>query len=142
MEIRRGDIFYIKPECKSVPYGDTVPTSRPAIIVSNNKNNKYSDYIEIVFLTTRYKKPLPTHVTIDTNVESTALCEQVHTINVQRLDKFMMEVPSYKMKEIDQALMVSMGLDFPSGGGNSAEEVNYKDLYNTLIDKLIQSKIV
>ena len=51
---------------------------RPAVVVSNDMCNRYSPVITVVFLTTREKKDLPTHVQIKSSrYDSTALCEQV-----------------------------------------------------------------
>ena len=58
-DIRRGDIFYIKNDDNAV--GFEQKKTRPAIIVSNNANNRASGVVEIVYLTTSQKhRPLPT----------------------------------------------------------------------------------
>lgn len=116
--IRRGDIYYIKPAARSTPNGVDELTARPAIVVSNNKNNLYSDYIEIVFLTTRYKRKLPTHVEIASAPRpSTALCENIQTINVERLSNYVAKATAKEMREIDAALAISVGLDIYAAAG-------------------------
>lgn len=68
---QRGDIICIKGKEN---YKEGEKKNRLAIIVSNNANNRHSDYIEIVYLTTKPKTKLPTHVTIrSTGTVSTAL---------------------------------------------------------------------
>ena len=47
-DIRRGDIFYIKNDDNAV--GFEQKKTRPAIIVSNNANNRASGVVEIVYL--------------------------------------------------------------------------------------------
>ena len=46
---QRGDIFYIKGIENDKVGGRK---NRPAVVVSNNANNRHSDRIEIVYLTT------------------------------------------------------------------------------------------
>ena len=93
MQIFRCDIFYIENNYHND--GATISGSRPAIIVSNNLCNKHSDFVEVVYLTSKERKPMPTHVNVICKVPSTASCTQD------------------EMKEIDKALMVSLGLDDP-----------------------------
>lgn len=83
MEIKRGDIWYVsKDNCT----GCEQAAGRPAIIVSNEKNNACAETVEVVYLTTQPKKDLPTHVLIRSSErESTALCEQITTVSVDRL---------------------------------------------------------
>ena len=59
-KIRRGDIYYID---KYPTIGSEQQAGRPAIIVSNEKNNQHSSTVEVVYLTTQPKADLPTHVT-------------------------------------------------------------------------------
>ena len=61
-EIKRGDIWYIESGYNTV--GSEQRPGRPAIVVSNDRNNEYSSTLEVVYLTTQPKHDLPTHVTI------------------------------------------------------------------------------
>lgn len=88
MNIYRGDIFYIKKNDNNRFQGSEQYDERPAIIVSNNKCNEFSPVVEVVYLTTQEKKPLPTHVEVMCRVPSTALCEQVFSINKGRLSGY------------------------------------------------------
>ena len=73
-EIERGDIWYMESGYNTV--GSEQRPGRPAIVVSNDRNNEHSSTLEVVYLTTQPKHDLPTHVTIrSTNRESIALCE-------------------------------------------------------------------
>lgn len=61
MEIKRGDIWYVSKDNYT---GCEQAAGRPAIIVSNEKNNACAETVEVVYLTTQPKKDLPTHVLI------------------------------------------------------------------------------
>lgn len=119
-DIRRGEIFYIArggASCGSEQYAD-----RPAVVVSNDENNKHSGIIEVAYLTTQPKTELPTHVTIrSTGRVSTVLCEQVTSVSVERVNNYIGQVSEQEMKNIDIALMISLQLD---GDSKSHKQYN------------------
>lgn len=82
------------------------------MVVSNNANNRHSDRIEIVYLTTQPKADLPTHVTIrSTGQVSTALCESVNTVHEDRFENYAGKCTEQEMEHIDIALMTSLGIE-------------------------------
>lgn len=110
-DIKRGDIWYIglpddeQTECSLQHSG------RPAIIVSNDACNKYSSVIEVVYLTTRKKKWLPTHVVITSaSKTSTALCEQITSVTIDKLLRQDGHCTAHEMRRINKALAVSLGI--------------------------------
>lgn len=109
MNVFRGDIFFV-----SKLYGNTSSEQddgRPAVIVSNNIGNQHSSVVEVVYLTTRDKKPLPTHTNIMCRVPSTALCEQVTSVSKERLGDFIRSATAEEMAAIDEALKISLDLN-------------------------------
>lgn len=95
---------------------------RPAVVVSNDENNKHSGVIEVVYMTTQPKTDLPTHVTIrSTGRISTVLCEQVSSVSTERVNNYIGQVSEQEMKNIDIALMISLQLD---NGGKSSKQYN------------------
>lgn len=110
-ELHRGEIYYISRGGGS-PQGSEQYPDRPAVIVSNEKNNKYSTTVEVVYMTTQPKNDLPTHTTIrSTGRISTVLCEQVYTVAVERIGDYIGQVSEQEMTNIDIALMISLALD-------------------------------
>ncbi len=109
MEVYRGDIFFVtgyKAEKDSEQKRD-----RPAVVVSNEKANKFSPVIEVVFLTSAEKaRWLPTHVDVMCQIPSVPLCEQITSISKSRLGDFVRSCTDEEMNKIDEALMVSLGL--------------------------------
>lgn len=115
-EYRRGDIYYIENSGKKT--GSEIMKDRPAIIVSNDANNKRSPVLEVVFLTSKPKADLPTHVTIrSTGRQSEALCEQPTPISVERIGNYVATATEQEMKNIDIALEIALSLNM------SAEQV-------------------
>lgn len=128
----RGDIWFVKGGKAIVgcePWGD-----RPAVIVSNNKGNKTSPNVEVVFLTTKDKRYLPTHAKVLGKSPSIALCENVQTVSKDRLMDYIRTCTKKEMKQIDKALLCSFGLE-------NEEDYLYKKLYEQLINKLAGVKL-
>lgn len=81
------------------------------MIVSCDANNKHSDVLEVVFLTSAPKKDLPTHVTIrSTGRKSEALCEQPTPVSVERINNFVGKASEKEMEQIDIALLIGLGI--------------------------------
>lgn len=108
-EFYRGEIFYIHNESKYS--GNEQGGYRPAVIVSNDIGNNVAPILEVVYLTTQEKKPLPTHVKIcSAKYPSIALCEQIDTVNKDKVGDYIGQCSMAEMKKIDAALAVSIGI--------------------------------
>ena len=108
-DIIRGEIYYVKSSSDAV--GCEQSGTRPAIIVSNDVGNKYSTIKEVVFLTTRAKPSMPTHVIINTSIEpSIAMCEQITTVDDQRIKEYIGKCSKCEMQHINAALAISLAL--------------------------------
>lgn len=108
-EVRRGDIFYVGGGYTT---GGEQGANRPAVIVSNNIGNRYAPIVEVVYLTTRRKTSLPTHVRINSAKRpSIVLCEQVTTVSKSRLERWLGHVAAKEMREINKAIKRSLALD-------------------------------
>ena len=137
-ECVRGDIYYIVREDKN----------RPAVIVSNDMNNRYSPYVEIVYLTTAEKKPMPTHVEVMVKQLSTAQCENIYTIPKTQLGSYITTCTDKEMQDIDKALCVSLEIKMPAKNAVSEQEISalqtelsvMKRMYTELLDMVIEGK--
>lgn len=107
--IKRGDIYYIRDTRQSV--GSEQRADRPAVIVSNNTNNKHSGVYEVVYMTTQPKTDLPTHFIIASALKpSTVLCEQISSVYEDRIGEWIGTLTPEEMKALDQCLRVSIGI--------------------------------
>lgn len=120
---KRGEIYYFSlGDLKEV--GSEQRGGRPGIIVSNNSNNLHSECVEVVLLTTKQKKSLPTHVEVNTSkFPSIALCEQVKTYSKQRLGEYLGVITSEEWLAINDALSISLDLP-PVIGADRTKEVD------------------
>lgn len=105
---KRGDIYwaYIPETSENVYCG-----KHPVLIVSNNIENKYNSVVIVCPLTTKIKPHRPTHVYVEVDEPSTVICEQVNSLNKRCLRGLLGLLSPRKMREIDEALMISLGLD-------------------------------
>ena len=127
-EVKRGDIFYItysKNFNDSYSY-DT--TGRPGVIVSDDHLNRGSEYVEVVYLTTKIKRDMPTHVDVFCKTPSTALCETIHTVEKDRIGTYVRTVSDEEMEGIERGLRRSLGMNVPVTSVNDAEPNNYMGL--------------
>lgn len=108
MEVYRGDIYYIEDNYRTE--GSEQRPGRPALVVSNDTGNHFSNMVSVVWLTTAEKKPLPTHCEVISRIPSTAICEQVVTISQSRLGEYIKTATEAEMKEVDKCLMIALGL--------------------------------
>ena len=89
---------------------------RPCIVVSNNKANMYSPNVIVVPLTSRNKKPLPTHYTMQPTrlnglkVASTALAEQIITLSKTMIKKVVGKVDEEHIDNINHIIKESISL--------------------------------
>ena len=108
MQIKRGEIWYVE---KGSAIGSEQASGRPAVVISNDLNNTHSPTVEVVYLTTKPKHNLPTHVTIRSLRRiSTALCEQITTVAVERIGNYYGRVTADEMEGIESAIRISLGL--------------------------------
>lgn len=109
-EFHRGEVYYYSYG-KNIEVGSEQSAGRPCIIVSNEQNNEHSSLVTIIPVTSKDKKPLPTHVSFDIEVvHGTALAEQVTTISKERLMTYCGEIDDKTQREIDKALQIQLGL--------------------------------
>lgn len=124
MDFVRGSIWYVESGYST---GSEQRPGRPAIIVSNDVNNKHSSTVEMVYLTTAPKHDLPTHVTIrSTSRVSTAICEQITTVATERIGSYCGTVTDAEMSSIETAMLISLGLA-PAAGADSMPEARSEE---------------
>ena len=111
-QITRGDIYFAD---LSPVVGSEQGGLRPVLVIQNNVGNKYSPTVIIAAITSQLSKAkIPTHVELPAHIynlpkDSVVLLEQIRTIDKRRLDEKVSTVDFKKMKEVDKAILVSLG---------------------------------
>lgn len=111
--VKRGEIYYAD---LSPVVGSEQGGVRPVLILQNDVGNHYSPTVIVAAITTQVQKNnLPTHVLLTREEtplahDSIILLEQVRTIDKRRLQDRITQLKASRMKQIDRALRVSLGL--------------------------------
>lgn len=110
-EISRGEIYYAD---LSDTVGSEQEGQRPVLILQNDKGNQYSTTTIVAAITSsKKKKPLPTHVSLTADgleKRSIVLLEQLRTVDIQRLGRYVGTASQEEMDAVDKAAAVSLGL--------------------------------
>ena len=105
---KRGDVFLIR--CTDT-IGSEQNGIRPAVVIQNNRSNHRSPTTIVAMITSKKKKPMAFHVKLNNpnlTKNSCVLLEQVRTISVDRLNKYICTLDDSEMTEIDKALKISL----------------------------------
>ena len=115
MIINRGDIFLADLDPVK---GSEQGKKRPCLVVQNDTANRFSPNTIIVPITSHIPdKFYPTVVVVRTiesglPMESAILCSQIRAISVRdRVVKKIGALSQSKMKEVDEALKTSLGIE-------------------------------
>ena len=107
--IKRGDIYYIRDTRQGS--GSEQRADRPAVIVSNDANNKHSGVYEVVYMTTKPKTDLPTHFITNSALKtSTVLCEQISSVYEERIGEWIGTLTPEEMEMLNKCLAVSVAI--------------------------------
>lgn len=110
-DLKRGQIYYIE---NANAVGHQEQKTRPAVIVSNDKCNKFSTVVEMVLLTSKINtgKHLPTHVLINgCKYPSVAKCEAITPVNVGEIGQYIGKCTVEEIKALNKALLISLGME-------------------------------
>lgn len=115
MPMWRGDIYWVD---LGTPKGSEQGGRRPALIIQNDTGNTYSPTTILAAITSKQKRLYPFHVEITAeesglSEDSIVLLEQLRTINQDRLISKIGTLHGAKMRQVDEALKVSLGLSPP-----------------------------
>ena len=118
MEVHRGEVFYAD---LSPVVGSEQGGIRPVLIVQNEIGNRHSPTVIAAAITSRLDKArLPTHINIraaDTGLakDSVVLLEQIRVLDKSRLGEYIGHLEAGRMKDVEYAMAVSLGLFDDSG---------------------------
>lgn len=106
--MHRGEVYLAD---FGMSHGHVQSGIRPVVIIQNETGNKYSPTVIVAPLTSRSKKPIPTHcVTYATGLRSTVLTECIKTLDKSWLGRRLGQLTLHEMEALDRALAISIGL--------------------------------
>ena len=113
MKVRRGDIVLVDLDPKK---GSEQGKTRPALVIQNDTGNRYSPTTIVAPLTSSYEKVYPVNVEVRSEgtaleKDSVVLLNQIATVDIEaRIIKRLGRLSDEKMKEVDEAIKLSLGL--------------------------------
>src|SRR5699024_5305007 len=111
--MKRGEVYLAD---LSPVQGSEQGGKRTVVIIQNDVGNKFSPTLIVPAITGKIDKAkIPTHVEVNGEkynykTDSVILQEQIRTIDKTRLQEKLTYLDNKKMKEVDAALSISLGL--------------------------------
>jgi mRNA interferase MazF len=96
---KRGEIWQVSLEPVA---GHEIGKTRPALIISNDKNNEYSSTVTLIPITGSVESGLP--------LDSKLKCNQIRTIDKSRLSKVVGEIPDEIINKVEKAILIHVGI--------------------------------
>lgn len=108
----RGEIWVVSLE---PVMGHEIGKTRPAIVISNNRNNEFASTVTIIPVTSNMVKVYPFEVFVSKvasglSTDSKIKCNQIRTIDKVRLIKKISDLGDKYLKEIEKALLIHLGI--------------------------------
>jgi mRNA interferase MazF len=108
---RRGEIYFVD---FSPSRGSEQAGVRPGLIIQNNAGNLNSPTTIVAAISTQRRRMYPFHVPVTPAgsglpQDSVVKCEQIKTVDQNRLMRLAGSLNPAKMREIDEALHLSLG---------------------------------
>ena len=106
--VKRGEVWWIDFE-HSV--GSEIQKNRPAVIISNDYANQYSNRVQVIPLTSKIEKcyPCEAYVLVGDH-KSKAMADQIMTVSKNRLKSIITIISDKDMRSIERVIKVQLSL--------------------------------
>jgi mRNA interferase MazF len=109
---KRGEIWQVSLDSIA---GHEIGKTRPALVISNDKNNEYSSTVTLIPITASIEKIYPFEVFISAEdsglpLDSKIKCNQIRTVDKLRLLKLVGEISTEIIKKVEEALLIHIGI--------------------------------
>ena len=110
---KRNEIWLVSLEPVK---GREIGKTRPALVVSNNRNNEFSGTVTVLPITSKTEKLYPFEVflskeEINLSKDSKIKTNQIRTVDKRRLVKYLAKITSSQMKAAEKAILIHLGID-------------------------------
>ncbi|HBY56905.1 MAG TPA: MazF family transcriptional regulator [Candidatus Atribacteria bacterium] len=109
---KRGEIWIVSLEPVK---GHEIGKKRPALVISNDRNNLYAETITVIPITSNTSKVYPFEVLLtkkEANLknDSKVKCNQIRTIDKKRLLSVLGSLSPETLEKVKQALLIHLGM--------------------------------
>ena len=113
--IFRGEIYWVQLD---PAIGSEIKKTRPALVVSNDQNNEFSDLVSVLPITSQASKAHPFEVLLEAGqggvkAKSKVKANQIRTVDKRRLSAKSLGAPlsSDLMDQVAEALSIHLEID-------------------------------
>lgn len=90
--------------------------TRPALIISNDRGNEFSDTLTVIPITSKTEKVYPFETLLpqgsaDLPHQSKVKCNQIRTVDKQRLVKFIGKLDHEIIKQVERSLLLHLDIE-------------------------------
>ena len=95
--------------------GSEIGKTRPALIISNDKNNEFASTVTIIPLTTSIEKVYPYEILVlkgfsGLSYDSKIKCNQIRTLDRTRLVRKIGQIPQEEINNVEDALLIHLDI--------------------------------
>ena len=106
--MKRGDVWWVN---FAPSMSGEIQKQRPAIIISNDKSNKYLNRVQVVPVTSNVDRLYPSEAYILLNSkQNKALADQLTTVSKTRLINLIGNLSKVDLYQVEQAVKIQLGL--------------------------------
>ncbi|MHC9541801.1 MAG: type II toxin-antitoxin system PemK/MazF family toxin [Vulcanimicrobiota bacterium] len=110
---RRGQIWTVSLEPVK---GSEIGKTRPAIVISNDRNNEFAETVTVIPITSQLSRIYPFEALLAGGSsglakDSLAKCNQVRTISKERLLTLLGAISPEEMRQVEKGLLLHLGYD-------------------------------
>lgn len=108
-DILRGEVYWVNLD---PAIGSEVKKTRPAIIISNNIQNKISTRVVVIPITSQVKTiyPFEAKIIVATK-DAKALTDQIRTIDKLRLESYIGKLSKSEIADVEKAIKLTLSLN-------------------------------
>lgn len=108
----RGEIWLVSLD---PAVGNETGKTRPALLISNDRNNQFADTVTVIPITSKTDKIYPFEVFISRHEsrlpqDSKLKTNQIRTIDKKRLVKILANTSPQKLSEVEEAILIHLGM--------------------------------
>ncbi|MGB8952230.1 MAG: type II toxin-antitoxin system PemK/MazF family toxin [Candidatus Aminicenantales bacterium] len=109
----QGEIWLVSLE---PTIGSEIGKTRPAVVISNNRNNQFAETVTVIPITSKTEKIYPFEVFLPRkdvllSQDSKAKANQIRTIDKKRLLRPLAKLPETLLREVKQAVLIHLGIE-------------------------------
>lgn len=110
--IKRGEVYWANLD---PTIGSEISKKSPVLVISNDINNQFAATVTILPITSSSNKTYPFEVSIEAgeyglSANSKIKANQIRTISIERLYQKVGSLSNSKMKEVENAILIHLGI--------------------------------